>query len=110
MDRDVVIAFISILPQLIVILAIIGALVSLREPFVRHVLPRLSGIRFIGLEVSLQPADVRQARSNSPAVRRHRPVSKPVSCRARRVPPRSFGPHPSRGSMTAPTSRCGNGA
>jgi CheY-like chemotaxis protein len=60
MDQAIVLAIIAILPQLILITIVAFALLALREPLARQILPRLSGVRVIGLEVMLTPADVRR--------------------------------------------------
>jgi hypothetical protein len=59
MSEEVVTALIGILPQLLLVLLVAVAGIALRRPLRDHVLPRVSGVKVVGFELSLSPDRVR---------------------------------------------------
>jgi hypothetical protein len=60
-SEETLTALIGIIPQLLLIVIIGAVVIALRRPIFENVLPRVSRVSVIGLQVDLQPTDVRRA-------------------------------------------------
>ena len=60
MSQETISALIGIVPQLLLILIVAVVLLALRRPLFDKILPRVSRVSLIGLQVELQPAEIRR--------------------------------------------------
>jgi hypothetical protein len=74
---EVVAALIGIVPQLLLILVILVLLVVFRRPLRTQVLPRVSRVSVAGVQVELQPAELRRAFEEQPS-----PIDRPLPSEA----------------------------
>jgi hypothetical protein len=73
MNDDVLIAIINILPQLLLFAVLAGVVLALRRPLIERVLPRVAGVKVVGLELTLKPEDAQEVLSTA-AARRKQPT------------------------------------
>jgi hypothetical protein len=71
-SEQVAAALIGIVPQLLLILIIVVLLIAFRRPLRSQVLPRVSRVSVAGVQVELQPAELRRAFEEQPS-----PIDRP---------------------------------
>ena len=53
MSADIVVAIIQILPSMLAVLGLVILVIAFRKPLAQRILPRLSGVKVFGLEITL---------------------------------------------------------
>lgn len=85
MSEQTLTALIGILPQVVLIVLLLVIVLALRRPLFEQVLPRISSVKVVGLQVDLQPREVQALVSQQAPAERDQPTIEAIDSVGRRA-------------------------